>query len=1105
VTDITGTSVNDTLSGTGDADTISGLGGDDTINGNAGDDTIHGDAGNDTIGGDDGNDIIFGDDGLDTLRGGNGDDILNGGADSDFLDGGVGNDILNGDAGDDYLTDNQGGADTFNGGDGNDFIYISRVGIAGALLTIHGGAGNDVIDYTAFQQGPNILNPFITGDVLAITTGLGDDTVRIAAVEQANIDLGDGRDYLRFDLGSRNATISLGAGADLLELVFSGRTPGTGTIEITDFEAGAGGDVLHLVQLINGRPVDLYGFNPFATGQFRLVQQGADTIIRQDLDGNGSGTFGYDLAVLRNVQASTLTVHNLGFTLDGSLPANLTIDGTAAADRLMGRDGNDIIAGLDGDDNIFGWHGNDVLSGGGGRDFIDGGFGDDILHGNDGDDQLSSYADGNDSIYGDAGNDIIDISRAPFTSGSSFLLDGGDGNDSITYFQFSFLALDTVTVRGGSGNDFAYIWPVASGDIDMGEGNDYLLVNLPGGPVTVTLGTGADTLLIGRSNYISGPVTAAVTVTDFEAGALGDFLDLSGLFNSGLSNFGVGALADPYRNGHFRIIQSGADALLQIDSSGGADNFVTFARLQGVTATNLLSSQFVGPLASALAHIATLGTAGDDNFAGTSGTDFHYGGAGNDFIAGADGDDVLSGEEGNDSIEGGAGADVLLGGAGVDNLIGGSGDDTYWIDNSLDQATEEANAGRDTVISSVSVQLGANFEDLILAIGAGAINGTGNSLNNNLTGNEGNNAIDVSGGGDDTIFAGAGDDAIIFGSTFTAADTVDGGAGNDQLGIVGNYTGSSALVLSATTLSNVEVLAALPGGSYDITLNDATTAAGATLTVFGGNLGVGESFTVNGAAETNGTIITYGGLGTDTITGGFGNDGFYFGPAKYGVADTVTGGSGTNDQLALDGDYMITVTSREDVEVLALLRGPVGTPNTFNITVADSFTPTGQTRIIWGGQLLTSLTIDASAETGGNLIFFGGTQSDTLTGGAGSDTISAGGGGDALRGGLGNDIFRYSDLGDSNGATNATRDRILDFASGDLIDLSGIDAITGGSDDAFAFIGNGAFTNVAGQLRSIDNGNGTFTIEGDVNGDGIADLAILVTSATPLGAGDFVL
>jgi Ca2+-binding RTX toxin-like protein len=461
---------------------------------------------------------------------------------------------------------------------------------------------------------------------------------------------------------------------------------------------------------------------------------------------------------------------------------------------------------------------------------------------------------------------------------------------------------------------------------------------------------------------------------------------------------------------------------------------------------------------------------------------------------GTTGPDTFNGvNEQHESFVGSDGNDLFFAGAGYDLYNGGVGIDTISFANYTVGANVSLQASSTTVgglrrhtITQIENVVGSAFDDAIFGSGLA-------------------NQFDMSLGGVDIVDAGGGDDAIIFGSTLTAADIVDGGGGTDQVGISGNYTGANALVLGATTLTKVEVLAALPGGSYDITLNDGNTAAGGTFTVFGGNLGVGESFTVDASAETDGNIITYGGLGTDTILGGGGNDGFYFGPNKYGVSDTVTGGAGTNDQLALDGDYTLTITSREDVEVLALLRGPVGTPNTFNITVADSFTPTGQTRIIWGGQLLTSLTIDASAETGGNLIFFGGTQSDTLTGGAGSDTISAGGGGDALRGGLGNDIFRYSDLGDSNSATNATRDRILDFASGDLIDLSGIDAITGGSDDAFAFIGSGAFTNVAGQLRSVDNGNGTFTIEGDVNGDGLADLAILVTAPAPLGAGDFVL
>ena len=86
-------------------------------------------------------------------------------------------------------------------------------------------------------------------------------------------------------------------------------------------------------------------------------------------------------------------------------------------------------------------------------------------------------------------------------------------------------------------------------------------------------------------------------------------------------------------------------------------------------------------------------------------------------------------------------------------------------------------------------------------------------------------------------------------------------------------------------------------------------------------------------------------------------------------------------------------------------------------------------------------------------------------------------------------------------------DVITDFnqAEGDVIDLSGIDAIAGGTDDAFAFLGTGAFTGTAGELRYfVYNGN-TF-VEGDVDGDGAADFMIALQSDAPidLTAADFV-
>ena len=97
-------------------------------------------------------------------------------------------------------------------------------------------------------------------------------------------------------------------------------------------------------------------------------------------------------------------------------------------------------------------------------------------------------------------------------------------------------------------------------------------------------------------------------------------------------------------------------------------------------------------------------------------------------------------------------------------LSGGAGNDTYML-GSGDQVVEAANGGSDTVQAGFTYTLGSNVENLTLT-GAGAINGTGNALNNVLTGNNANNVLSAA-GGNDTLRGGLGN------------DTVNGGSGND--------------------------------------------------------------------------------------------------------------------------------------------------------------------------------------------------------------------------------------------------------------------------------------------------------------------------------------
>ena len=136
---------------------------------------------------------------------------------------------------------------------------------------------------------------------------------------------------------------------------------------------------------------------------------------------------------------------------------------------------------------------------------------------------------------------------------------------------------------------------------------------------------------------------------------------------------------------------------------------------------------------------------------------------GNDTLSGGDGDDRLYGGSHGNSLFGGADDDLLDGGTGGDNMRGGTGNDDYYVDNAADAVIEHAGQGDDKVFSSISYTLAANVEDLALLDSGGAINGTGNGLDNDIYGNDSDNTLD-GGAGDDRMVGNGGDDTYIVGS-----------------------------------------------------------------------------------------------------------------------------------------------------------------------------------------------------------------------------------------------------------------------------------------------------------------------------------------------------
>jgi len=244
-----------------------------------------------------------------------------------------------------------------------------------------------------------------------------------------------------------------------------------------------------------------------------------------------------------------------------------------------------------------------------------------------------------------------------------------------------------------------------------------------------------------------------------------------------------------------------------------------------------------------------------------------------------------------------------------------------------------------------------------------------------------------------------------------------------------------------------------------------------------------ENLTLTGTAAINGVgnalnnkivgnsaaNVLNGGTGNDSLYGGTGNDTY--------VVDSTGDRIYETSAVATELDIVkssVTWTLGSNIEYLYL---------------------TGDSAINGVGNALNNKIVGNTAAN----VLSGGAGNDSFYGGMGNDTLTVGLGIDSLTGGAGNDTFVFTSTAES--ASGSNRDVITDFASGDKISLSAIDASTLSSgDQAFTYSGLTAFTSVAGQLIYLNG-----ILSGDTNGDRTADFQINLSNNPTLTASSFIL
>ncbi|NJC37534.1 Ca2+-binding RTX toxin-like protein [Xanthomonas arboricola] len=720
---IHGTAQDDVLVGTWKREQLIGLAGNDRLEGNGGADVLRGGSGNDTyaLQWEDGERIIEeASEGFDTVESSRYSYTADASIEQIVLVEGSEATVAIG----------REGAQTLVGNSNDNMLD----GMQGAD-EMRGGTGNDT--YYADDAG----------DVVVELAGGGVDSVYalVNTTLAANVEYG----YVAVDTG-----LSL-TGNGLANRLYGGG--GNDTLN-----GGLGADVM---EGYDGD--DTYYFDDSGDRAVEQVGMGIDTIVR----------------VTGSTTTLTNNIENLRLTGSGQATGNALdnlIEGSEAANTLLGLAGNDTLNGRGGNDQLTGGAGNDRLIGGAGDDtyVIDGSSGSDIINntggGNDtllvngvASSRLSFKRDGNDLLVhidgatiaaarvsghflgGDAGMDVVQASNARYTAtqiaqlinssspdrtingtASGEQLTGGTGRDLIDGLGGNDTLLGmggNDTLRGGAGNDTL---SGGSGN-GTGSGDD----TLEGGAGNDTLrGEDGDDLMLGGANDDTYVFGSGRDVIDNTGGGIDrlQFQDGQPVSNLRFTRDGddlVIALASG-ANSSVRVTKHflGGDFALDVLQPGSGAQLDTAAINARVSSSDgeANPADYARVLSGTAANDQLSGNASKELLRGLAGNDTLFGMLGDDRIEGGDGDDFLwggsssFGGSGNDMLYGGAGNDSLVGEDGNDLLFGGTGDDvyTYREGNGVDNVS--VGGGSDSIfmagIERTRLSFHRNGDDLIVRV-----------------------------------------------------------------------------------------------------------------------------------------------------------------------------------------------------------------------------------------------------------------------------------------------------------------------------------------------------------------------------------------------------